>query len=225
MPNGSLYEYKNCTCRNFSEAVFDLFNCETIQLEGSFFEDNSGTGVLFETFRGNTGAVALGYNYYPHNLNQPYVSITNCEFINNSARGAASNILSSERTLSNNVFTGRGGGIGLYIGEASNNVTLEMIDSKVIGNYGHLFGGGIYIAIISPGTQLLLIFERIDIIGNRAGSGGGGVQLSYLSVTDIQKVYHTVAFRKCNFVENVGDSGGGIYVFTSFIGKYILNLK
>ncbi|XP_064397658.1 uncharacterized protein LOC135344383 [Halichondria panicea] len=66
---------RNCTFMNFTEAVFDLFNCETVQLEHSSFTNNSGTGILFETFRGNTGAVALGYTNYPTCLKQPRVSI------------------------------------------------------------------------------------------------------------------------------------------------------
>ena len=200
--------------------MFDLFNCGFIQLEGSYFRNNSGTGIVLKKFRGNTGAVAIGYYFYDPLSPDPRVTISNCNFTNNSATGTASDLLSSERTLSNGIFTGRGGAVGIFIGESSMNVMLSMTDCRVIGNYAHLFGGGIYINFTSKKTTLLLILKRIRIIENRAGSGGGGVQLFSLSPTE--NINHTLIFRQCNFVRNVADSGGGIYVFTSLIGEIMV---
>ena len=162
----------------------------------------------------------MGYNFYPPSLSQPQVSISNCEFVNNSAF-ATSKLLSSERAVSNSVFTGRGGGLGIFVGELSHSVILDMRDCRVFGNYGRLFGGGIFIIINSYDTQLFLTFKRIDIIGNRAQRGGGGVQLSFLSATNTYVPPDTVIFEDCNFENNVGESGGGIYIFTSSVGKVL----
>ena len=200
--------------------MFDLFNCESIILEKSFFLNNSGTGILFETFRGNTGAVALGYNTYPSFLGQPHVSITNCEFINNSAL-ASSEFLTSERAVSNRVFTGRGGGLGIFIDESSQSVVFEMTNCKVVGNNARSFGGGIFMIINGYGTQHILTFRKVEIINNRGQLGGAGVQLSYLSATSTYVPPHTVVFSQCNFDSNIGEAGGGIYILTSFIGKWV----
>ncbi len=198
--------------------MFDIFNCEIVQLERSHFRHNQGTGILFETVRGNTGAVAFGYSKYPHFLNQPCVSISNCEFINNSAL-ASSEFLTSERAVSNRVFTGRGGSIGIFIDESNQSVILNMIDCKLHGNFARSYGGGMYILLNGYGTQHVLTLIRVNIVRNTGGLGGAGVQLTYLSATDSYVPPHMAVFRECNFEDNMGEAGGGIYVFTSFIGK------
>ena len=203
---------------NFSEAVLDLFNCESIHLEQSIFHNNSGTGILFETYRGNTGAVAIGYNDYPSFLSQPHIFITGCEFINNSAL-ATSEFLTPERAVGNRVFTGRGGGLGIFVDESNQSVMFEMSNCKVIGNYARSFGGGIFMIFNGYGTQPILNFKEIEIVSNTGQIGGGGVQLSFLSATSTFVPPHTVVFSDCNFENNLGEAGAGIYIFTSFVGK------
>ena len=208
--------------RNFTEAVFDLFNCETVQLEHSSFTNNSGTGILFETFRGNTGAVALGYTNYPTCLKQPRVSISHCDFIGNSAHGTTE-LQTSERAVASSIFIGRGGALGIFIGSASSSPILNMTDCLILGNYARLFGGGIYTNINSIGTNVSFTFSKVNIISNtiskRVQTGGGGVQVAFLSASDSPVPPHSVVFRDCNFENNVGESGGGIYVFTPFVGE------
>ncbi len=213
--------YFTLTCvsfRHFSEAVFDIFNCESVNLEQSHFGSNSGTGILFETFRGNTGALSIGYVKYPHFLSQPRVSISNCEFFNNSAL-ASSEFLTTERAVSNRVFTGRGGGLGIFIDESNQSVIVDITDCTVHGNFARLYGGGIFILLNGYGTQHILTFSRVDVVSNTAGFGGAGVQLSFLSASSSYVPPHAAVFRNCNFESNVAEAGAGMYIITSFIGK------
>ncbi|XP_064396716.1 uncharacterized protein LOC135343670 isoform X3 [Halichondria panicea] len=133
---------------------------------------------------------------------------------------ASSEFLTSERAVSNRVFTGRGGGIGIFIDESNQSVILDMIDCKLHGNFARSYGGGIYILLNGYGTQHVLTFTRVNIVRNTGGLGGAGVQLSYLSATDSYVPPHTAVFRECNFEDNIGEAGGGLYVFTSFIGAH-----
>ncbi len=192
-----------------------------IQFEHLSFLNNSGTGILLETFRGNTGAVSFGYTRYPGFLKQPRISISDCVFIGNRAEGTKG-LQTSERAVGQGVFTGRGGAVGLFIGESSHSPILNMSDCLVFENYARLFGGGIYMNINSYGTQILFTFTRVRIIrntiSNRIQTGGGGVLVAFLSASDAYVPPHTVAFSGCTFDSNVGESGGGIYVFTSFVG-------
>ncbi len=204
--------------RYFSEAVFDIFNCETVNLERSYFAGNKGTGILFETFRGNTGAVSIGFVKFSRSLNSPQVSISDCEFVNNSAL-ASSEFLTTERAVSNRVFTGRGGGLGIFIDDSNKSVIVDITDCKVYGNFARLYGGGIFLLINGYGTQHNLTFTGVDIVNNTAGFGGAGVQLSFLSATSSYSPPHTAVFKSCNFESNVGEAGAGMYIITSFLGK------
>lgn len=125
--------------------------------------------------------------------------------------------------MGQSIFTGRGGALGLFIGNSSHSPILNMTDCLVLENYARLFGGGIYMHINSYGTQILFTFTRIRIIrntiSNRIQTGGGGVLLAFLSASDSYVPPQTVVFSGCLFESNVGESGGGIYVFTSFLGN------
>lgn len=146
-------------------------------------------------------------------------------FIGNRAQGTRQ-IQTSERAVGQSVFTGRGGAVGLFIGESSHSPILNMTDCLVLENYARLFGGGIYMNINSYGTQIIFTFTRIRIIrntiSNRVQTGGGGVLVALLSASHKYVPPHTVVFSDCMFESNIGEAGGGIYVFTSFVGDLIL---
>lgn len=199
----------------------DVFNCQSVVLDYVVFENNTGTGSSLHSFRGNTGGLALGFQNYPSHMESPQVRIENSKFIRNSAV-ATSSFLTSEKTLSRRIFTGRGGSLGIFIDEHMQNVSINISDSDIIGNYARSYGGGVFIIINGYSTQHILTIERTTIATNYGQLAGSGVFLGFLSATDNVTVPHTVVFRDCNFENNTGLSGGGIYIITSFIGKTII---
>ena len=186
-------------------------------MESVLIYNNHGSGILPETFRGNTGGVALGYYEYPENLNPPTVQVSDCKFINNSAL-ASHTFLTPERAVSSQVFTGRGGGLGIFVNESNLDISMEFSDCQFVDNYARSFGGGVFMIINGYTTQHILTFKRNNFVSNIGQVGGGGVQLSFLSATDTNEHPHSVVFSDCNFENNVGEAGGGIYIFTSFVG-------
>lgn len=206
--------------RYFAEAVFDIFNCESILMEAVQVHNNQGTGILPETFRGNTGGMALGYYDYPDDLNPPCINLSNCEFFNNSAL-ASHTFLTPERAVSSQVYTGRGGGLGVFINESNVNISMNFESCHFVNNYARSFGGGVFIILNGYGVQHRLMFKNNMFVSNTGQVGGGGVQLSFLSATDSNSSPHIVVFSDCLYQNNVGEAGGGIYIFLSFIGTCV----
>lgn len=206
-------------CRNFSEAVLDIFNCESVNLNSSLFRDNLGTGTFQESFRGNTGALSLSFKNYPQAFSTPHVKLNDCQFINNRAE-ATENFLSTNEALSRNIFTGRGGSIGVFINEHTRDVLINIVDSAIVNSYARSLGGGVFMIINGQlPRQHIVNFIRTNISSSYAQVAGSGVFLGYLSATDTVVTPHSVLFEQCNFVNNTGFSGGGVYIVTSFLGE------
>ena len=196
----------------------DVFNCQEVLLANSDFENNSGTGIVLKSYRGNAGGVAIGINSASASfLSSPSVQISNCTFVNNSAL-ATSKFHTISQTAFNLIFTGRGGGLGVFVNESFFNVSLEISDCTFENNFARSFGGGIYILLNGRTAQHITTVERTSFLSNVAQlHGGGGMQLSYLS-NGIPGSPHTTNFTDCTFQNNRAEGGGGIYVFTSFQG-------
>ncbi len=206
--------------RNFSEAVLDILNCESVILNCLLFEDNIGTGTFQESFRGNTGALSLSFQNYPQTFSTPRIKLNNCQFINNRAE-ATENFLSTNEALSRNIFTGRGGSIGIFINEHMSDVNIHIEDSAIVNSYARSLGGGVFMIINGQlPRQHVVNFIRTNISLSYAQVAGSGVFLGYLSATDTVLTPHSVLFEQCNFVNNTGFSGGGVYIVTSFLGGY-----
>ena len=128
-------------------------------------------------------------------------------------KNAANGFRTPNQAVAANVYLGRGGGLGLFLNESLHNVTLTISDSTFEENKVKLFGGGLFILTQShPNNQLSILVDRCSFKRNNAPFGGAGVQLSYLRSGDNSRP-HTVVFRECEFAENRGASGSGIYIF------------
>ena len=199
--------------RTFSEAVLDIYNCHKISITYSTFHDNRGTGITRYRFHGNTGAVAIGFNGVPTQYIQPQVIISNCNFTRNSATAEAM-LRSTSEAFFDGIFSGRGGGVGVFFNEDYHNVTVRIVDNKFQSNYARLFGGGVFFVIFNEGTHHVLDLERNIFDSNIAVLGGGAIQMTFIS-NGIREDPHVTSFIDCLFQNNSGASGGGIMVYTA----------
>ena len=183
-------------------------------------ENNIGTGIVPVAYRGNTGGIAIGYNGLSQNIaSSPHVSLFNCILHNNSAL-ATSRLISISATAFNQVFTGRGGALGIFVNDSYNNVSIFISNCSIENNYARSFGGGLYTLLNGNTASHSMMIDKTNISSNVAFlHGGGGMQLSFLS-NGIPADPHTVIFNDCNFDSNVAEAGGGMYIFTSFLGEF-----
>lgn len=198
----------------FSNAVLDIFNCQNVTISNITVQNNTGNGLLLESFRGNTGGVAIGYNILPDDFRNPTLHISHSTFRDNQANG----FRSPNRAVAANVYLGRAGGLGLFLNESLHNISIHIFDCVFESNFARLFGGGLFILTQSHIHNQLVKFhvEESRFIGNQANFGGAGIQLSYLNSGSNERP-HTAVFRRCEFINNRGPSGSGIYIF---VGKW-----
>ena len=199
--------------RKFSEAVFDIYNCHNISITYSTFHYNRGTGISRYRFRGNTGAVAIGFNGVPTHYIQPQVIISNCNFTRNSA--TAEGILrGTSVAFFNRIFSSRGGGLGVFLNEDYQNITVRIVDNKFQSNYARSFGGGVYLVVFNEGTHHLFDLERNTFHSNFAVLGGGALIITFIS-NGIREDPHITRFVDCLFQNNSAASGGAIFVYAA----------
>ncbi len=197
--------------------MFDLFDCPNITITDSTFFDNRGTGISRTSFRANTGAVSIGFNNIDTDILNPAIMVMRCNFTSNRAT-ALSAFRTTSNAFFNRVFTGRGGGLGIFINESSLNITGMIFDNIFVANYARSFGGGLFIVIFGENTQNMFRVERNIFINNVARLGGGGMLMTFFSV-GLASAPHQTNITDCSFVGNTGETGGALLVYLAYQGK------
>ena len=206
----------NCAFTNFTEAVLDIYNSIHVSIANSNFSNNLGTGNVLLPFRGNSGAVAIGYS---NKLENKSISVTNqtilvrnCVFTNNRANASIRSFLTSSNIVARGIFTGRGGGLSLLINESFHNITALVADCQFINNFASSFGGGIYVVFNGINTQHMVTVDDCQFINNTATLGAGGINIAYLTNGEINYPI-TALIRNSHFFGNQGETGGATYIF------------
>ena len=200
--------------RNFTEAVFDIFNSASVSITDSTFMDNSGTGISRQSFRANTGAIAVGYNNIPTYFPAITLEIIRCNFTNNSAT-ANRLFLSTNSAFFSQIFTGRGGAVGVFFNESYYDISLKITDNHFENNFARSFGGAVYLVVFGSDTQNLMMLERNTFINNIAILGGGAVLLTFFS-NGVPERPHSGLISDCIFNGNVGQTGGALFVYQAY---------
>ena len=206
----------NSRFERFSEGVFDIFNSNNITIVNSSFVNNYGTGTVLIPFRGNTGAVAIGYDNdktYSAAVN-PTIILDGCLFMNNTASTTTESTRTTTNIVSDKIITGRGGGFGLYMKEFIQNITALITECRFISNLAISFGGGVYVAF-NGGANQHVVFEHCHFEGNVARMGAGGACIVFFTV-GVRELPMSFTFHDCNFTQNIATNGGGIYIFPEY---------
>ena len=203
----------NCAFTNFSEAVLDIYNSVHVTITNSNFSNNSGSGNVLLPFRGNTGAVAIGYNKEKSiSITNQTILVQNCLFTNNQAKVSIQSFLTSSNIVNRGIFTGRGGGVGLLINESFHNVTALITDCRFVNNFASSFGGGVYVMFNGTSTQHKVTVDNCQFINNTGTLGAGGITFAYLTNGELNYPI-TAIIRNSYFFGNQGEVGGATYIF------------
>lgn len=192
--------------RYFTEAALDIFNCHRVVVSNCVFEHNTGTGRDYTSYRGNSGAVAFGFNNLPAHFITPKMKVDNCTFYNNTAY-ATFTLHSTSRLLKNGVFIGRGGSMAVYSNESNITITIIITDCMYERNSAQLHGGGLYTFFTEDMTVYNnVLIKRTKFISNTARSTGGGLFIGYRTIV-----------VDCIFTNNSAHAGGGILEYDTNI--------
>lgn len=202
-----LFLFILCICmhRFFTEAVFDIYNCEQLCITNSSFSHNRGSGVIEEPFRGNTGAVAVGFHNIEEGRKDPIVRVSGSNFTNNTA----SNFRSSNEALGGGILVGRGGGMGVWMIDQRYNISVLVSGCLFEGNMAEAYAGGLYFLFSGGPSQHSGIVEHTRFLSNHAESGAGA--FACVGLSGLTGFHHTTEVRDCLIQNNRGNAGAGIY--------------
>ena len=212
----------NSTFTNFSESVFDIYNSDFIKITGSNFSNNAGTGNVLLPFRGNTGAIAIGY--FQNQYTNPTVFVENCMFADNKATISTESFLASPHSVLNGIYVGRGGALGLLVYESSYNVTAVITNSKFFNNFASDFGGGLYVVLSGESIQHKITVENCQFINNNGMFGAGGIHFGLFSNAH-RNFPTTVKLQNCYYRGNQGGHGGAISIIPSQVEGQIVAIE
>ena len=195
--------------RSFSDAVFDIFNSIEVVINDSTFTNNIGQGLVNAPNRGNTGAVAIGYNNTNTTVSQPTVTVTGSTFLDNYANVSNSSLATSTRVLTSRSYKGRGAGMGIFLGDSSNQISITIEGCSFVNNTGFRSGGGLYVAFDGENTNHTVTVSRSKFLDNNSGGRGGGLLLAFLSSGDPTSPM-LARISDTEFVGNDASTGGGV---------------
>ena len=216
--------------RNFTDAALEIYNCKKVLISDSLFVNNSGRGTRKVPFRGNTGAVSIGYFEFSsttsagqHCTDNDIINITvlNSTFRDNAANADGSNHRSTSHAFFRGILTGRAGGLGVFINESNCNANITVSDCTFEGNFAKSFGGGLYF-VYSGNTSLRRAQFKgyvlnSTFIRNSAGFGAGGF-ITTIESAGPKHSPHLVYVEGCKFYENIANIAGGLYYYVVYQG-------
>ena len=197
--------------RYFLESALDIYNCLYVTVSNCTFQ-HSGHNANFLKKRNYSihgGAVSVAVDVLEESniLPLPYSNILNCLFYNNSAIPSQSLTRSTNDIFSNQVFTGRGGGLGIALNGPFNSIQISISNCHFEENHVQLWGGGVYILFGMQSNHTATTRDSV-YIRNRSGYGAGGFFLGTFSGGN-QERYSTANIIGCDFINNHAFHGGG----------------
>lgn len=202
-------------CRYFTQGAVDIYNCHCVEVIYSMFAHNGPVQVLKrQAYRGHSGGLSVAYNWKNVSVTmQPIVTVSNCQFYNNSASGPSSSIQQSTSTLLTRLlFTGRGGGAAI-ITNSPIPVCVLLFNCTFEENYALSYGGGVYLAWGSVSGHTVIL-NYTQFIRNRTPGGAGGLEMGFAQGGYKENAIRVFSFS-CEFIENQATHGGGVYFFSS----------
>ena len=191
----------------------EIYNSETVSITNSHFSNNTGSGIILQPFRGNTGSVAITYFNSSRSNQNPDIKVINTTFINNSVYAKLSYRYSS-RTFYRGLLTGRAGGLGVFIYEIYHNVTIHVDGCTFHDNYAQAYGGGMYFLYSGRNLHHTSTVSNCKFNRNTGDLGGGGFVILLRS----SGLVGALNIRDCIFKTNHGNYGGGLLLAFSIQG-------
>ena len=193
---------------------------------------NGSTPADNGSIRADSGGLAL--RYFQPNISNFYACVYNCSFINGTvgrrldAETILANFLSAgvNSGLNQNRFTGRGGGMGVYINADNSSVTVTVRNCLFKNNYADLFGGGLYLFTGGKGSNHSVLVEGTHFINNSVAAAGGAIQMALL-VQNVGVPGSEFNYTNCTFISNGANYGGAVSAIQTYVfGRgNIVNMK
>ena len=121
--------------------------------------------------------------------------------------------------INQNQFTGRGGGMGVYINTINNSsVTVNVRNCSFKNNYAEFFGGGLYVYLSGGNLSRnhSISVEDTHFVNNSAVATGGAIHMALL-IQNLDFPGSQISYTNCTFISNMADYGGAMSAIQAYM--------
>ena len=196
--------------RYFVESALDIYNSPHVTITNCTFKHCGHNANVLKTrsYSIHAGAVSIAVDTFTTIISEPpYITVNASTFFNNSAIPSASLSRSTNEIFSQQIFTGRGGGLGMAFNSPDDTIEILLNGCLFEENRVKLWGGGAYIifGFISNHTATT---RQSVFIRNKSSYGAGGFFLGTFS-GGYPNQFSTSNVIDCDFIENTAIHGAG----------------
>ena len=149
--------------------ALNIYNCLNVTVVDTIFTDCINQGRFLEPYRGNSGALSIGFEM---ESNQSNSYIENCTFNASFALGNQTSHTDLVGVSHKNIFNGHGGGLALIF-NATSGITVHVIGSTFYGNNASVSGGAIMVFLEEDLENSDILIKGNYFLENCADRGGG----------------------------------------------------
>ena len=191
-------------------------------MKNCIFSNNTSDGILTNTsFRANSGGLSISYN--SSKIKEMFVNIfvSNCIFANNVASLDLSLRYSINRLFSENLYSGRGGGLAIIF-NSSSQTNCTVTDCTFINNTAQSLSGGLYTLMGEARYDQTYLFKNNMFSGNSAMLSGA---FSFVILTSRNATTQVNAsIHNCTFQHNSANIAGSaiVYFYDGLAGFFVM---
>ena len=187
-----------------------MYNFNKIVVNNCAFEHNGPSSVVkFSQFRGHSGGLSISLLSYPV-YQEHSIIVKDSTFLSNSALPDESTRQSSSEVLKDMTFTGRGGALGLFLGDDTSSIQAEMTNCSFHENFAHSLGGALYAAFSHMSNHTLMVKDCF-FMNNNCSFSGGALLVGFVGIGFADR-HSFVTVLNTMFVENYAVQGGGAVI-------------
>ena len=201
-------------CRSNHHGALNIFNSPNVIVNNCIFNNNTSDGLLTRApFRASAGGLSISYNNNnTEELSNMTVNIyvSHCTFMNNVATLDLSLRYSINRLFSENLYSGRGGGLAIIFNVTSTS-NCTVTDCRFINNTAQSLSGGLYSVVGEARYAQIYLFKNNLFSGNSAMLSGA-FNFVILSSRNISTQVNTSIYN-CTFQHNSANIAGSSVIY------------
>ncbi len=196
--------------RYFIESALDIYNSPHVAITNCTFKHCGHNANILKkrSYSIHAGAVSIAVDVFTTVISQPpYITINGSTFFNNSAVPSPSLARSTNDIFAQQIFTGRGGGLGMAFNSPEDTIEILLNGCLFEENRVKQWGGGAYIILGFQSNHTATARQSV-FIRNKSGYGAGGFFLGTFS-GGYPDHFSTSNVIDCDFIENTAIHGAG----------------
>lgn len=187
----------------------DILNSHYVTITNCTFKHCGHNADILKDYRFSihSGAISITQNNLDE-IQEPFITVHLCTFYNNSAIPSANLVRSTNQVFANQIFTGRGGALGIAANAAGSQMNISIIDCHFKANTASSWGGAVYIIFGIRSNHVATALKTV-FVRNRSLHGAGALFIGTLS-GGFPDFFSTSNVISCDFIENQAVHGGGV---------------